>query len=116
MQAALNFFADFFSFRTFVSLDVLRVVYALGAIGMPLMAWGVWLWLGRFQLWKWMRGTAADATRRVVPKRWRLAGILLFVLCFLCMELMWRMMFEFIIAYLQMRDALQWLAHHAGMP
>ncbi|MGC8806847.1 MAG: hypothetical protein ACP5QB_04775 [Thiomonas sp.] len=41
--------ADFFAFRTFVSLDVLRVVYALGAIGMPLMAWGVWLWLGRFR-------------------------------------------------------------------
>lgn len=116
MQATTNFFADFFSFRTFVSLDVLRVVYALGAIGMPLMAWGVWLWLDRFLLWKWMRGTAADATRRVVPKRWRLTGILLFVLCFLCMELMWRMMFEFIIAYLQMRDALQWLAHSAGMP
>ncbi|MGC8701547.1 MAG: DUF4282 domain-containing protein [Thiomonas sp.] len=108
--------ADFFAFRTFVSLDVLRVVYALGAIGMPLMAWGVWLWLGRFPLWNWMRGTAANAARRVVPPRWRLTGILLFVLCFLCMELMWRMMFEFIIAYLQMRDALQWLAHGAGMP
>lgn len=108
--------ADFFSFRTFVSLDVLRVVYALGAIGMPLMAWGVWLWLGRFALWNWMRGTAANATRRVVSRRWRLTGIVLFVLCFLCMELIWRMMFEFLIAYLQMRDALQWMAHHAGMP
>ncbi|OYV32990.1 MAG: hypothetical protein B7Z83_10110 [Thiomonas sp. 20-64-5] len=116
MQVIVDSVADFFAFRIFVSLDVLRVAYALGAIGMPLVAWGVWLWLDRFTLWKWMRGAAADATRQVIPGRWRLVAILLFVLCFLCMELMWRMMFEFIIAYLQMRDALQWLAHSAGMP
>jgi hypothetical protein len=108
--------SDFFAFRLFVSLDVLRVVYAVGAIGMPLMAWGMWLWLGRFALWKWMRATTADVSRQVIPKRWRVAGILVFLLCFLCMELIWRMMFEFLIAYLQMHDALQWLAHSAGMP
>ncbi|CUA97315.1 DUF4282 domain-containing protein [Thiomonas bhubaneswarensis] len=106
--------ADFFSFRTFISLDVLRVVYALGAIGMPLMAWALWLWLRRYALWNWMRRAAEQTTARVVPRRWRLAGMVLFVMCFLCMELMWRMMFEFIIAYLQMRDALQELARGSG--
>jgi hypothetical protein len=30
----------------------------------------------------------------------------LFVALFVCMEIMWRMMFEFIIAYLQIREAL----------
>ena len=107
---------DFFAFRSFVSLDVLRVVYAVGALGMPLMAWGVWLWLGRFRLWRWMRATAADVARQTLPLRWRLAGMGMFVLCLLCLELAWRMMFEFLIAYLQMHDALQWLAHRAGMP
>ena len=45
----MQLWIDFFAFRSFVSLDVLRVVYAVGALGMPLMAWGVWLWLGRFR-------------------------------------------------------------------
>ncbi|MDY0330998.1 MAG: DUF4282 domain-containing protein [Thiomonas sp.] len=107
--------ADFFAFRTFVSLDVLRVVYALGAIGMPLLAWAVWLWLGRFALWRSMRGVSVTAVRRFVPRRWRVMSILLFLLCFFCMELAWRMMFEFIIAYLQMRDALQLLTQRAGL-
>jgi hypothetical protein len=116
MSLLLQSITDFFAFHTFVSLDVLRVVYAVGAMGMPLLAWGVWRWLGRFQFWRWMRGTAVDATRQVVPKRWRVGAVLVFLLCFLCLELTWRMMFEFIIAYLQMHQALQWLAHRAGMP
>lgn len=107
---------DFFAFRTLVSLDVLRLMYAVGALGMPLLAWGVWLWLGRFRLWRWMRATTADVARNVLPLRWRLAGLMMFVLGLFCMELAWRMMCEFLLAYLQMRDALQWMAHRAGMP
>ena len=47
---------DFFAFRTFVSLDVLRVVYARGAIGLPLLAWAVWLaaweaWVAECRVW-----------------------------------------------------------------
>lgn len=37
---------------------------------------------------------------------------ILFLLFFICMEIMWRMMFEFLIAYLQMREALMELATH----
>ena len=83
---------------------------------MPLLAWGVWLWLGRFQFVRRVRSVSVNATRQVIPKRWRIVAVFLFLFCFLCMELIWRMMFEFIIAYLQMRDALQWLARQAGMP
>jgi hypothetical protein len=41
-----------------------------------------------------------------VPLRWRLLGLILFVAAFLFMELMWRMLFEYLIAFMQMRDAL----------
>ena len=40
---------------------------------------------------------------------------LLFLLCFFCMELMWRMMFEFIIAYLQMHSDLRLLTQGANL-
>jgi hypothetical protein len=30
----------------------------------------------------------------------------MFLACFLCMEVVWRMLFEFLMAYLQMREAL----------
>jgi hypothetical protein len=32
--------------------------------------------------------------------------IAFFIFCFLFMELFWRMLFEFLIAYMQIRDAL----------
>jgi hypothetical protein len=42
----------------------------------------------------------------VLPKRHRVLGVALFVLTFLFMELLWRLMFEYLIAFMQIRDAL----------
>ena len=46
------------------------------------------------------------------PQRYRARFIVLFALAFISMEIMWRVMFEFLIAYFQMREALLAVAPH----
>jgi hypothetical protein len=38
--------------------------------------------------------------------RQRMLLLALFILAFLCAEIIWRMMFEYLLAYLQIRDVL----------
>jgi hypothetical protein len=84
---------DFLTFRIFVAPSILTFIYYLGAVVMPLAAWSVSWWLKHryFPDYK-------------LPKQIYLYIVFLF--CFLCMELFWRVMFEFLIAYFDMHDAL----------
>ncbi len=98
---------DFLAFRTLISEQVLLLFYYLGAVGMPLAAWLLALYLMRrldpaqhtYDMSKRMFVT-------VLPKRHRVLVIVLFSAAFLFMELMWRLMFEYLIAFMQIRDAL----------
>lgn len=99
--------SDFLSFQTMISQPVLIVFYYLGAVVMPLMAWLLALYLGR--RFAWLRASAASGKQLFeasVPSRYRWLLLLLFIAAFLFMELMWRLMFEYLIAFMQMRDAL----------
>ena len=84
---------DFLTFQTFITPKILILFYYIGAVAMPLVAWSASWWLKRryFPDYK-------------LPKQIYL--YIIFLLCFLCMELFWRMMFEFLIAYFDMHDAL----------
>lgn len=98
---------DFLRFRAFVSPVALIVFYYLGAIVMPGAAWLFLLWLRRH--WPLLGQVVEDGRRIAVSmtrRRERLLMLGIFVACFLFMELMWRMMFEYLIAFLQMREAL----------
>ncbi len=97
------------SFRDFVTPSLLFIAYYAGALGIPLLV----LLLVRFarqrapQLFA-VAGQVAEAGDALVA-RWKLA--LFFAVIFLCMELAWRVMFEFVIAYFQMHAALMTLSH-----
>ena len=102
---------DFLTFRSFISPYALILFYYLGALVMPLAAWGAWLWMRR----RWpLMGQLFDEGKRVtetsIPRRHRWLAIGLMIAGFLFMELLWRMLFEFLIAYLQMHEALRQLA------
>jgi len=100
---------DFLSFRHFISPAVLPFCYILGAAGIP---FGAWL-------------TAKQAVlflRKQVPEPYR-AGeeytsdrgfrgriVSFFALLFVTAEILWRILFEFLVAFLQMREALLMLA------
>ena len=76
-------------------------------VGMPAAAWLLAVYLIR------RLDTAQqtyDMSKRVfvavLPKRHRVLVIILFLAAFLFMELMWRVMFQYLVAFMQMRDAL----------
>ena len=84
---------DFLTFQTFITPSILLIFYYIGAVVMPAFGWFMMRWLKHRYLPDYK-----------VPKRIYLYT--LFLLCFLCMELFWRMMFEVMIAYFDMHDAL----------
>ncbi len=106
-------FIDFLNFRFFISPYVLLACYYIGAIGVPIGSWFLALWIKRKY---WLASNIYDLSKitfiKITRTKDRILLYILFLVFFICMEIMWRMMFEFIIAYLQMRDALMELAGH----
>ena len=98
---------DFLSFRYFISFPVLLACYYLGVVGIPLMSWYVTLWVKRKH---WIvsdpveRSSQQTLEHRKHGDKAAFMALLLFL--FLSMEIIWRVIFEFLIAYLQMRSAL----------
>ncbi len=90
---------DFLTFETFISVPLLIAVYYLGVFFLPIM---IFVW--RRELLVYFRA-AQEQTDMGRVKLWSFAA--LFLVLF---QLLWRMMFETIIGYFQMRDYLQQLA------
>ena len=97
----------FLTFDLLISQYVLIVFYTMGAIICPFVMWRCMKWLlqkypliedihvqGRRLIWEHMSR----------DKKWKM--ILLFVGMFMMAEIFWRMMFEYLIAFMQMREAL----------
>ena len=100
----------FLTFERFVAQDVLMLFYYAGAVGMPFVLW--YLRRRLVSALPWCR--SADTELRKLYGRLdtgrKIATLLFFISLFLSMELMWRMMFETMIGYFQMHDALMRLA------
>lgn len=117
MSSLAQTLRDFLSFQTFVSPYALIGFYYLGALAMPLATWALMIWARRrmhllgdaYELARWL------ALNRLSPGQ-RALVMALVLSAFLFMELLWRMMFEFLIGYLQMRDALLQFGRDLAMP
>lgn len=98
---------DFLTFQTFITPDVLFVCYYAGAVLMPVMAVLVWHWLRRrYPVLSALWASGVDASERLLTGRQRAAILAAAAIMFILAEIAWRMMFETMIAYFQMRDAL----------
>ena len=83
------------------------VFYYLGALILPIAMWLVFKWLIRkYELLGAVVKNGKELVWQSLSLKQKIIFIALFVMAFLFMELFWRMMFEFLIAYMQMRDAL----------
>lgn len=106
-------FIDFLNFRFFISPYVLVACYYIGVLGVPFGSWFMASWIKRKY---WLASDAYESEKRtfdnVISTKERMILSVIFILFFICMEIMWRMMFEFLMAYLQMRDLLMELANH----
>ena len=96
---------DFLTFNTFITPSLLILMYYIGAVVIPLLSWYFAAWVHRNYLSK-VSGVLKEEIKRRTTAKQRLYTVIVFVLCFLCMEIFWRIMFEFFIAYFDMHDAL----------
>ncbi len=98
---------DFLTFKSFISTEVLIVFYFIGAFILPIGLWVLLTWLIR--KYRFLNTTYENGKVIIwksLNKKQQAKLVALFISCFLFMELFWRMLFEFLIAYMQIRDAL----------
>jgi len=98
---------DFVMFDSLISVPVLIGFYYIGAVVCPLVMWRcMWWLLQRYPLIDGIYTQGSTILWRQLPtdKRWKIVA--LFTMMFLFAELLWRLMFEFMIAFMQIRDAL----------
>ena len=98
---------DFLTFKTFISTEVLIIFYYIGALILPIGLWILLTWLVR--KYRFL-DTAYESGKEMIWKsltnKQQTKLVSFFITAFLFMELFWRMLFEFLIAYMQIRDAL----------
>jgi len=98
---------DFLTFDRFISTQVLIAFYYLGAIVMPIGLWISIKWLiHKYDFLNTGLETGKTLFWKSLSNEQQLKLSIILVICFLFMELFWRMLFEFLIAYMQIRDAL----------
>ena len=98
---------DFLTFKSFISTEVLIIFYYLGALILPIGVWLLLTWLIRkYRLVNTAYKNGKEIIWKSLNKKQQTKLVVFFVTSFLFMELFWRMFFEFLIAYMQMRDAL----------
>ncbi|MDP3587267.1 MAG: DUF4282 domain-containing protein [Sulfuricurvum sp.] len=89
---------DFLTFESFISIKVLIVLYYAGALFIPIIFWYKRQFISKI-IDVLIHSAPIRATRLI------LGSIIFFIL----LELGWRMMFEMLIGFFQMRDYLQQL-------
>ena len=98
---------DFLTFKTFISTEALIIFYYLGALILPIGLWFLITWLIRkYRLLNTAYENGKELLWKSLSRKQQIKLVAFFVISFLFMELFWRMLFEFLIAYMQMRDAL----------
>jgi len=98
---------DFLTFKSFISTETLIVFYYIGAIIMPVSIWYLLVWLAKkYSLLASSYQHSKEILWDSLSKNHKIKIIAAFITTFLFMELFWRMLFEFLIAYMQMRDAI----------
>ncbi len=96
---------DFLTFQTFITPTLLILMYYIGAILIPLVSWYLASWIQKSYFAEVSNKIKEEITTKTTAKQ-RFMFYTAFILCFLCMEILWRVMFEFFIAYFDMHDAL----------
>jgi hypothetical protein len=98
---------NFLSFKSFISTEVLIIFYYIGAMILPIGIWILLTWLiGKYQFINATYENGKELIWESLNIKQKTKVLTFFIFCLLFMELFWRMFFEFLIAYMQIRDAL----------
>ena len=101
----------FLSFQHLISIEVLIFFYYLGAVMMPLFTYWLYAKLKNLMLERHSSlghaiQLSSDTIASALSFSTKVKLITLSIFVFLFAELFWRLLFEFLIAFMQMRDAL----------
>ena len=98
---------EFLIFKRFISIEILITFYYMGAIILPvgLSIFTKYL-IKKYELMSEPYSKGKSFLWALLNTKQKLKLIGLFVLFFIFAQLFWRMLFEFLIAFIQMRDAL----------
>jgi hypothetical protein len=98
---------DFLTFKDFISIPVLIAFYYFGAILFPFFMWIFSTWLmKKYKSVEALHSKGKATLWNALTTKQKIKLALAFLVAFIFMQLFWRMLFEFLIAYMQMRDAL----------
>ncbi len=98
---------DFLTFKDFISIPVLITFYYFGAVIFPFFMWIFSTWLmKKYKSIEALHNKGKATLWNALTTKQKIKLALAFLVAFLFMELFWRMLFEFLIAYMQIRDAL----------
>ncbi|MCF6190790.1 MAG: DUF4282 domain-containing protein [Cocleimonas sp.] len=98
---------DFLTFKEFISIPVLIAFYYSGAVVFPFFMWFFSAWLiKKYKLIGAVHTKGKEMVWRALSTKQKFMLTSAFLLVLLFMELFWRMLFEYLIAFMQMRDAL----------
>ena len=98
---------DFLTFKTFISTEALIIFYYFGVIILPLFSWLLLTWfIKKNKLFNISYKKGKELLWKLLTPKQKLNFVAFFILVFIFVELFWRMLFEFLIAYMQIRDAL----------
>lgn len=98
---------DFFTFKSFISIEALIIFYYIGALILPISLWFVLMWLiHKYNPFNTVYKHGKEIIWKVLDIKQQIKFLLFFLISFLFMQLFWRMLFEFLIAYMQIRNAL----------
>lgn len=111
----MQWLLDVITLRFFITPYVILLIYWFGALVVPLAGWLLWRWLlGKLRQQE-LAASGLDKLGATVNRvdqtgnlRWLFWGG--FLLVFLLLELLWRMLFEFLIAYFHIHQALMQLS------
>ena len=92
---------DFLTSQTFITPTLLLIIYYIGALIIPVLGWYFTLWVKKAYL-----SDVSKAIKDHTTPKQRFILFMIFLITLFCMEIFWRVMFEFFIAYFDMHDAL----------
>ena len=98
---------DFLTFKSFISIKALIIFYYIGVLILPVGLWLLIDWLiSKYDFFNTQYKKGKNKLWELLDKKQQTKLALFLLFFFLFMELFWRMLFEFLIAYMQIRDAL----------
>jgi len=98
---------DLITFKSFISTEVLIILYYICSLMLPLVIWGLVNWLNRkYKLLNIPEEYAEVIKWKSLNAKQKIKFSVFLIVAFVFLELFLRVLFEFLIGYMQMRDAL----------